>query len=106
MTNNDRTPAIDRLREIVPADATLYTILRKVSPSGMSRNISVVYIDRDGEPRTLDGLVLAAGIGQRPRNGGDGVQMRGAGMDMGFALVYDLAWKLYGDGYTFRHRWL
>lgn len=105
MTNNDRTPALDRLREIVPAGTTVYVILRKVAPSGMSRNMSaVVFVD--GEPRTLDGLILAAGIGQKPRNGADGVQMRGAGMDMGFALVYDLAWRLHNDGYSLSHRWL
>lgn len=97
--------AISELRTIMPKESKIYTILRKVASSGMSRNISVVVID-DGVPRDVSWLVLAAGIGHKPANSGEGVRVGGCGMDMGFSLVYDLAWTLYNDGYSLSQSWL
>jgi hypothetical protein len=97
--------AIAELREVMPVGTKVYTILRKCASSGMSRNISVVVID-DGRPRDVSWLVLAAGIGRKPVNNGEGVRVSGCGMDMGFALVYDLAWTLHNDGYSLSHSWL
>lgn len=100
------SPAIDALKSYAPEGSTVYTILRHVSSSGMSRDISVIAIT-DGKPRNLDGLVLQAGIGRKSRRRyGEGVRVAGVGMDMGFALVYRLAQVLYGDGYALDHEWL
>jgi hypothetical protein len=85
------------LRELIKPGDTLYTILRSVSRSGMSRTISVVYITKDGETRQLDySTHILTGL---PLAKGDGVKIGGCGMDMGFAIVYDLSRVLYGDGY-------
>ena len=74
----------------------------------MSRNIVPAIPDPDfpGEVRDLSHLITRAGIGSRPRGNGSGVTMRGAGMDMGFALVYNLAHALHGDGYALKQRWI
>lgn len=85
------------LRELLPVGATLHTIERHVSSSGMSRSISVIYVDKDGGVHDLDWLVFRAGVGtfdQRHR----GIKMAGAGMDMAFALVYNIGRALYPDG--------
>lgn len=97
--------AISELRSLMPVGSRIYTILRKVASSGMSRNISVIVID-DGVPRDVSWLVLAAGIGYKPANGGEGVRIGGCGMDMGFSLVYDLARTLHNDGYSLSQSWL
>ena len=121
-----------RLRELCPPGSVVYTVLRHVSRSGMSRRIDL-YTMVDGEPRWLSGYFKAA-EGIKPGKY-DAITVPGCGMDMGFHLVYNLASMLYregfecigetcpsndhsnGDrdrtphmhrdgGYTLRHRWL
>ena len=36
----------------------------------------------------------------------EGVKVGGAGMDMGFHLVYNLAAVLFDDGYALEHKWI
>lgn len=97
----------------------LYTVLRHVSKSGLTHWIAVLVID-DGHVWDITwhtGLVLGRRVDDK--TGGRGVKVKGAGMDMGFELVYNLGRALYpytgpnGDtdrprdpGYSFRHRWL
>lgn len=87
--------AIKRLREVVRPGETLYTILRHVSSSGMSRSISVMQVKGNGEIRDWTTLVAKA-IGEKIDRKNDGIKIGGAGMDMGFELVYRLSSKLYG----------
>lgn len=122
-----RQEAIDYLREYFPArpddekpyqDMTweerhtlprAYTVLRHVSSSGMSRRISVIvaYNDDNGAACVRDISYLVARALDMRRNKDDGgIIIGGCGMDMGFALVYDLSQTLYGNGYTIRHDWL
>lgn len=91
---------------LIPRGTTVYTTLHHVSRSGMSRNISFHVVAPDGEIRTLNGLMIALGIGSRPRGDSDGIAIGGAGMDMGFHGVYALAQYVHGDGYALSHRWL
>lgn len=93
----ERADAQDRLRALLAPGDTVYTVLRHVSASGMTRHIGAV-IMVDGAPMDMSGLVARA-IGERfhPRNGG--VVMGGCGMDMGFHLVYVLSRVLYPDGH-------
>lgn len=103
---NRTDDALNRLREAFPKGSTVYTILRHISSSGMSRDISVLSLT-SGDPRQWDGSVIDAGIGHRSRRQyGEGVRVSGAGMDMGFYLTYTLGQRLYGDGYALSHRWL
>lgn len=90
--------AIKRLREIVKPGDTLYTILRHVSRSGMSRSISVEKINGRGKIFQLDYLIADA-LGMRiDERGREGLKIGGCGMDMGFHVVYTLSDALYGYG--------
>ena len=82
---------------------TLYTSLRHVSSSGMMRHINVFGI-AGNEPRWLSYHVARA-LGWN-LNKDDAVEVSGAGMDMGFHLIYSLSSVLYGDGYKIKQRWL
>ena len=86
-----------RLREIVEPGATVYTILRHVSRSGMSRDIGA-FVVVEGAPWDITGLTARA-IGNPLNKQGDGVKMGGCGMDMGFALVYELSYWLFKAGF-------
>lgn len=81
------------LRVLKPGDK-VYTILRNVSRSGMSRDISLVVFDGDRK-YTLDWSV--ARILDYPLSKGEGVKVGGCGMDMGFHVVYSLSSVLFKD---------
>lgn len=104
--------AIAQLREILKHGDTVYTVLRHVSSSGMSRRIDV-YTMKDNRPRYLSGYAASA-IGWKLHDNG-GIVVGGCGMDMGFHLVYTLSSILFRDnpiegrthsGYELRHEWL
>ncbi len=85
------------LRECLQPGDTVYTILRHVSVSGMSRSIAVVgIVDSDIRDFTWQ-AALVTGYKFDDRRGG--VKVRGCGMDMGFALVYELGAALFPDGF-------
>ena len=91
--------ALAKLRELLKPGDTVSTILRHKSRSGMSRSISLVLMD--GGPQELDywvSRVLGNSIDQRH----GGIRIGGCGMDMGFALVYDLSRRLFPDGFGVR----
>lgn len=96
--SHDQRDALDQLRRELKPGTTVHTILRHVSRSGMSRSISAVVISKRGEVHTLDYLIARAGLGKVDQRNG-GIRIGGAGMDMGFALVYGLSRALYPDGH-------
>jgi len=84
----------------------LFVIARHVSSSGMSRRLSL-HVFRNGSPLQLSyNASIALGYRYRYHDRDSAVVMGGCGMDMGFALVYELSHALYGDGYLLKHRWL
>jgi hypothetical protein len=89
-------------------DRTVYTNLLHVSRSGMYRVIGVM-IMRNNKPIDISGWVAKA-LGWGYDRDKNGVKVSGAGMDMGFHLVYELSSVLYGyknrGGYKLEHRWL
>lgn len=90
--------AIKELREILQPGDTVYTVLRHVSRSGMSRTIDC-YIIRDNQPLYIS-YWAALAIGKNPPKWGeDGIKLSGCGMDMGYYLVYCLSRALYSDGF-------
>lgn len=93
-----RDEAVVRLREWLKPGDTVYTILRHVSRSGMQREISLVKLTgADAGVLALDynaAQLLGRRIGKR-----DGIIMGGCGMDMGFALVYELSAALWPEGF-------
>lgn len=97
----DRADAIEQLHKLVTPGATLYTVLRSVSRSGMSRNIDVYAMTVENGAlvkRWLSPLIArATGITfDRKR---ESLKMGGCGMDMGFAIVYDVGRTLYPKGF-------
>ena len=107
--------AIAQLREILKPGDTVYTVLRHVSASGMSRRIDV-YTIRNDRPQFLTGYSAHA-LGWKWGHKA-GIVVGGCGMDMGFHLVYCLSRTLFPDGFTqadgtqrdggyaLRHEWL
>lgn len=98
-----QTEAIESLRELLPAGTVVYTLIRSVASSGMSRRISV-FVVRDGELVDLDWRIHRSGIAKRRGNDKEGLFMSGVGMDMAFALTYNLGMALHDDGYSFTKR--
>ena len=112
----DKELSKDRLLEEYLKDTdTVYTILRSVSSSGMTSHISLVVagLDSNGAPAVYDITYHASmvlGDKLQERNGYRTIKVNGAGMDMGFHLVYNLSSVLYHGqeraGYKLSHRWL
>ena len=93
------------LLNILKSGDTVYTILRHVSASGMSRRIDL-YTFQDNKPVYLSGYYAMMQGEEPPR---DGYKVGGCGMDMGFHLVYSLSSMLFDGtrgGYELRHEWL
>jgi hypothetical protein len=102
-TKRERDDARAVLLELIPPGTTVHTILRHVSRSGMSRIITPVLLEHDPErgPWSLyPGWNIARACGYHYDDRREGIRIGGCGMDMGFALVYDLSRALYPDGFA------
>lgn len=99
-TKAEQTEAREFLLGLLKPSDKLYTILRHVSRSGMSRRISVVFI-RDNQPLDISPAVgKVIGLPYRQRfEDPEGVRIDGCGMDMGFEIVYLLGRALFPDGF-------
>lgn len=97
--DNDRADAIERLRKDygVKAGSTIYTTVKHVSRSGMSRTIAA-YVVQKGQVYDVSHLVAKA-IGAKFDRDRGGVIMGGCGMDMTFHLVYTLSRTLWPNGH-------
>lgn len=82
------------LASLKPGD-TVYTSVRHVSRSGMSRRIRLYITDGDG---IQDITWAVARILGDPMND-QGLSVGGCGMDMCFATVYNLSSALFQDGF-------
>lgn len=91
----ERAVSLMYLRAWIKPGDRIYTILRHVSSSGMSRRISLVLVVK-GEPRYLDFHVGRVLDYKRPERG-DGLQVGGCGMDMGYHLVHNLGYALFSE---------
>jgi hypothetical protein len=104
---------IDRLKAWIEANNyTVYTVVRSVARSGMSREISVV-IPLINEHTQVQQFVhpsyTVAGLLGRTyseKNGHNAVVCHGCGMDMGFDLVQNLSYALYKDERKIRQEWI
>jgi hypothetical protein len=89
---------------------TVYTVLRSVSASGMTRHISLKVAHGSN---IFDITYLAAqALGDKvhDKHGHNTLKVNGCGMDMGFHIVYSLSSVLYAGqdraGYVLSHRWI
>lgn len=97
MTSKRQSLEIETLRELLPPGSTVFCILRFVSRSGMSREISFLTGAAEGGLRDVTGLFGI--VGEYRRGNRDGLKVSGCGMDMGFSVVYDVSRRLYPDGF-------
>lgn len=99
----ERQEAIERLKTWIKPGDTLFTQLKSVSRSGMSRVIQVIKLDindttKEPEPLWL-GFNVAKAIGMNYDREREGVKVGGCGMDMGFHLIYELSHALFREGF-------
>lgn len=116
-----KAQSLARLHEVLKPGDTVYTVLRSVASSGMSRCIDL-YVFRDNAPIYLSGLAEDVMSYKRSRRG-KGLVVSGCGMDMGFHLVYALGATMWPEGtpephgtrngepdsdggYALKHSWL
>jgi hypothetical protein len=87
--------------KVLPKDATIYTIIRHVSKSGMTRVIDAMVIV-DDTPLYLRGV--AEEIGLKLDRKHDGITVKGVGMDMAWYLVSRFSKAIHDDEYYFTNR--
>ena len=120
-SEREKMEAKERLLEILKPGATIYTVLKHVSASGMSRSIQLKIVQNGDICDITYPAARAMGDKIDPKNGG--IKIGGCGMDMGFALVYNLGRVLWphgtpephgtrngepdnDGGYALRQRWI
>jgi len=97
-------------RHLTAGMTVIYTHVSSVSSSGMSRRIRcyIAIID-DGKPEIMDITYYVSQVCGYSMNDA-GMLVKGCGMDMGFAVVYDLSNVLFSGqdraGYLLQQRWL
>lgn len=102
----EKAQAKATVAELVEPGATVYTLIRHVSSSGMTRVIDVFVIQTDkhtGEPylrRFSWSAALALGWTYNRKH--EGVKVSGCGMDMAFHLVSSLCYAVGVDYKTVR----
>ena len=92
----EKEESLARLKPLFKPGDKVYTVLTHVARSGMSRNIKV-YKVKNGE--MLDISYDVAKVLELPQADDGGVKIGGAGMDMGFEIVYLLGHALYPKGF-------
>tara|TARA_A100001011_G_scaffold248280_1_gene256542 strand:- start:2747 stop:3037 length:291 start_codon:yes stop_codon:yes gene_type:complete len=95
----EKKEIVEFLKDKLENNDTVYTNLKHVSKSGLTRDIQLMVI-KDNEPLFLN-YYVSKYLGYRIVNGG--LRVNGGGMDMGFHLVYNLASKL---GIKLNHQWI
>ena len=106
-TKSDRDDAIAELRRILRPGDKVTTHVVHVARSGMSRQIVCECIDKSNpdDPIVRDITALVAKATGNPLNRKHwGVKVSGCGMDMCFALIYELGSVLFPDGFGVESR--
>lgn len=103
VTKAEQEEALDRLRGWLKPGTTVHTVMKHRSTSGMYRAIDVLLLmPRSKKPGDVDILWLsrnvATALGWRFDEAREAVGVNGTGMDMGFHLVYELSYRLFGGG--------
>lgn len=93
----ERDHALAKLHEILTPGSQVFTIIRHVARSGMSRVISAYAVDpADGDLVSLDWYIARiTNWKQRPHGG---LAVSGAGMDMAYHVVYTVGQLMWPNG--------
>ncbi len=97
---------------VKPGDK-IYTVIKSVSSSGMSRTMSI-YVVIDGQLQNITyHTAKALDYSLVDVNGSRVMRVGGCGMDMGFHVVYSLSGYLFRDlnldgdpGYLLKQEWI
>jgi len=110
----ERKESIKRLRKLFIGDESpvIHTINRHTSSSGLTRDISLLYIKGGAIHNITYSAALALEWPLSEKSGNRAIRVSGVGMDMGFHTVYTLSRVLYRDiqgtdaGYCLKQEWL
>lgn len=99
---SEREQAIAILRETLRPGDKLYTVLRGVSRTGMSRTIDVYRITCENGETVKSWLSprVARACNLTFNAKAEAIRMDGCGMDMGFEIVYTLGRVLWPQGFA------
>lgn len=93
----EQIEAIASLHARLKPGSKVYTKVTHVAKSGMSRSIQAFYVDSNGDICEITWLAaMALDLRLDHKNGG--VKMGGCGMNMCFALVYELGSVMWPHG--------
>lgn len=100
----ERAEALTQLRALCPPGTTVYTILRSVSRSGMSREISVLVQSGGRFLHPNYSVSLVTGHRLNRKGWRDALISKGCGFAHAETLVQDLSHALYGDDTSLLHQ--
>lgn len=86
--------------EALPRNTIIYSIVRSVSSSGMSRKIDFYVIKDESMVWITPAIRDILQYSQDEKT--SALKVNGTGMDMCFHVVNSLGYKLHNDGYYFR----
>lgn len=99
----EHTDALAALRKWFPAGTTAHTVYMHGNKTGDGHTVKLLAVTGNGE--VFNASYAAARVLGRPYDDSrGGVYMRGGGMDMAYALAWELSKTLHGDGYALSHR--
>jgi len=100
----EREEAIACLKAQLRPGLILYTCLRRVSSTGMSRTLDLYYVSGEEILRITwsAAIVLEWTYDRRT----EALRVSGCGLDVGYHTVASLSRILFGDERALRHRWL
>tara|TARA_B100000795_G_C22363943_1_gene273531 strand:- start:5 stop:328 length:324 start_codon:yes stop_codon:yes gene_type:complete len=94
----EKQESIEDLKSYLQKGMTLQAIIRQVSNSGMSRNISFKLINSRNEIIDLS-YQIAKALEYPFNDKYHAVKVKGCGMDMAFHVTYNISHMLFNDGY-------
>ena len=100
LKGQEKQEAIATLLTLVKPNDVIYTDIKSVSASGMSRQIScfITYLNDEGQPRIKDITRLVSKACDLKIGSKGGLIVGGCGMDMAFSVVYNLGRTLWPNG--------
>ena len=99
---NEQNEALTLLKDRLKENDTIHAIIRSVSSSGMTRNISLKAIN-DNEIIDLSWHIAKA-MDYTFNDKHHAVKVGGCGMDMAFHVTHNLSRILFNDGYKLKSR--
>lgn len=100
LKEQEREEAIATLLTMVKPNDVIYTDIKSVSASGMTRQIAcfITYLNDNGQPRIKEITWFVSKACDLKIGSKGGLVVGGCGMDMAFSVVYNLGRELWPNG--------